>query len=268
MSVSQDVTYQKAVELVGSQNNTDATTAYSMAGMLPMSIANHTVERYFIICGVLPGDYASHHGAGKFELATLQTDFKTICTDYLEELEADTRSYAADFCSKVIYEVGPESRKGDKKTDKVWKLRFMYKASTGALDVSTLFIATYRDAAYGSNFPPNKSMCVTVKQARLLAMDVFDRLATYALKLPNSLVLLTPLAGSIFSTDDIAKIAQDIGVTPIQVLCAINNSCQSGGRSLSDSAEAAKISCSDLFRTLQTGLCSHFISTVHAVSKQ
>ncbi|CAG9814605.1 unnamed protein product [Phaedon cochleariae] len=112
----------------------------------------------------------------------------------------------------------------------------MYKASTGALDVRTLFIATYRNAAYGSNFTPNKSMCVTVEQARLLAMDGFDRLATYALNLPNSLVLLTPLAGSIFSRDDIAKIAQDIGVTPIQVLCAINNSCQSGGQYLNRSS--------------------------------
>jgi hypothetical protein len=55
----------------------------------------------------------------------LKRQFKKHCPDYMDPLQINKALKAVEFCSKVIYEVGPESRKVKKGTgDKVWKFVF------------------------------------------------------------------------------------------------------------------------------------------------
>jgi len=50
-----------------------------------------------------------------------------------------------------------------------------------------------------------------------------------------SVILFSPLAGSVFSKNDVNKIAEAIVATPLKVVQVINASCQSGGYYLRDS---------------------------------
>lgn len=205
-----------------------------MNGMVPNDLLKHTVEREYIILGLEPSEFIKKHGAVEFSLPILQQQFKTICEDYMEALVGDIKSKAVEFCSLVIYEIGPESRKGSKTSDKVWKVRFPYSVN-GALKTKTLFIATYRTETFKSLYEKDEKMVVTVKQAGLLAMDTFDRLTDVAYNMSDPVTLLTPLAGSIFSREDIPEMAKLIGTTPSVITKAINNSCQSGGQYLASS---------------------------------
>lgn len=110
---------------------------------------------------------------------------------------------ALEFCSKVIYLIGPESRKGAKSTEKVWKIRFPYVDSDGKFVMKTLFISTFINFPYTKSFTTELSMVVTVKQAGLLAMETFNQVCKYAYNQATPLILLTPLAGAIFSREDI-----------------------------------------------------------------
>lgn len=61
-----------------------------------------------------------------------------------EVLIWDTRSRALQFCSKVLFEVRPESRKVKKSTEnKSWVFKFAYNAHN-ELVVKTAFICTYK----------------------------------------------------------------------------------------------------------------------------
>lgn len=50
----------------------------------------------------------------------------------MDTLTIDGKSKAVEFCSKIIFEIGPESR-NVKKDDgnKVWKFKFSYKDESG-----------------------------------------------------------------------------------------------------------------------------------------
>lgn len=75
--------------------------------------------------GFSPKEFIDAHTGLEFNYKDLQLQFKRHCFDYMEDLKGDTKSLAIEFASKVIYEVGPESRKIKKVTgDKVWKFIF------------------------------------------------------------------------------------------------------------------------------------------------
>lgn len=72
--------------------------------------------------GIKAAEFLEKHTGMEFNLAELRKIFKTHCDDYMEDLQRDQRvpSKAVEFCSKVIYEVGLDSRKVKKGTgDKV-----------------------------------------------------------------------------------------------------------------------------------------------------
>nr|QMP82246.1 nucleocapsid protein [Coleopteran phasma-related virus OKIAV236] len=211
-----------------------ANDEFEVAGASPNELLSHTVSRTYTITGMTPEDFIKKHGSVEFDLIELQRQFKTICHDYGDSIGLTTMSMAVDFCSKVIYEIGPDSRKGKKGEDKIWKLRFPYKVENN-LKVATLFIATYRNSEYKSNYEPGKRLCITVKQAGLLAMDTFNTISVLGLSCTPPVYLLTPLAGAVYSRVDIESIATTIDTTPAAVLITINSSCQSGGHYLSSS---------------------------------
>lgn len=232
---SQKLTYVDAIAALKIQNDPDAETNFNLNGQAPADLVRHSVQREYILLGISPEDYINKHGASEFSLSDLQACFKTICEDYMTDLVRDRRSMAVEFCSLIIYEIGPESRKGSKTTDKIWKMRFPYNVN-GRLITKTLFVATYRTQQYKTLYEANVKLVVTVKQAGLFAMDTFDRLTKMAYQPASPLTLLTPLAGSIFSRDDIPDVSNKTGIPIETLIIAINNSCQSGGQYLNNSS--------------------------------
>lgn len=234
-------------------DNPNAKNAYEISGGTPAALVANMVEKEYVMCGITVQEFIDTHGAPDFNLTELQNDFTTICTDYKEPLTANAKSKAVEFCSKVIYEIGPASRKGDKKQDKLWKLRFPEKSADGtSIVVRCAFIATYRFGTYKKDYENGVRICLTVKQAGLLAMNIFDKLAKYAIALPDPICLLTPLAGAVFSKDEIPKIADGLKLTTESTIIIINNSCQSGGQHLENSSIAcAIVSCISATRNIK-----------------
>lgn len=99
-----------------------------MAGQRPEEIASQNIEREIVIMGVIPSDFMTEHAPATFDLSDFQIKFKKICRDYGKPLIWVTPFKALQFCSKVLYKIGPESRKVKKSTgDKTWVLKFPYK---------------------------------------------------------------------------------------------------------------------------------------------
>lgn len=223
-----------ACTVLGIEHKAEYNDDFEIAGAVPNDLLSHTVSKQYVIIGMTPEEFVAKHGSTEFDINNLKKQFKTICKDYGDNLSLEDKSRAVEFCSKVIYEIGPDSRKGKKTEDKVWKLRFPYKDGS-ILKIATLFIATYRNSEFKPCYEPGKKLCVTVKQAGLLAMDTFNKLTLLAASASPAVYLLTPLAGAVYSRSDIDKIAEAISATPSAVLICINSSCQSGSQYLDES---------------------------------
>lgn len=201
---------------------------FSVAGAKLNDLINHLLARQYTISGITASDFIKHHGGQAIDLPELQKQFKLHCPDYMEEI-GDAPSKALSFCSKIIYEIEPESRKVKKGTgDKTWMFVFVNKNINHAVYVSTSkedsndFKATHKPT----------HMILTLKQAALLAHETFARVVTAALLIDGKQVLLTPLAGACFSRDDVPLLAGDLGESIPDVLNKINQSTQSGGQLL------------------------------------
>lgn len=207
---------------------TDKTTDFSVAGAKPNDLINHLLARQYTIVGITASDFIKHHGGQALDLPELQKQFKSHCPDYMEEI-GNAPSKALSFCSKIIYEIGPESRKVKKGTgDKTWKFVFVNKNINHAV-----FISTYKEDSneFTTTHKPTH-MTITLKQAALIAHETFARVVTTALLADGRQILLTPLAGACFSRDDVPLLANDLGESIPDVLNKINQSTQSGGQLL------------------------------------
>lgn len=191
MAASNYATAESAMNTLGLENSEDNRDIINVSGQIPSALLDHTMVREFFMTGITAEDFINRHGAADLNLAELQKKFKTICKDYVENVGLDTNSYAVEFCSKIIYKIGPQSRKEDRKKDQLWKMRFLYNIN-GAAHARTLFVATYRNSLYGNVYEQGRKMCLTVKQAGLLAMDTFDKLSALAYNQTIPLFLLTP----------------------------------------------------------------------------
>lgn len=87
-------------------------------------------------------------------------------------------------------------------------------------------------------------MVLSVRQASILAMDTFNRLTTIAYQKDKKLILLTPLAGAIFSKTDIPAIAAALTFGVPDTIAVINSSAQTGGHVLEESTLHCAIVCS------------------------
>lgn len=210
---------------------TRATTAsYSVSGSKPAILMAHTVAQEYQIVGITAKEFLDKHTGMDFNLPELRRIFKTHCSDYMDDLQEDVRSQAVEFCSKVIYEVGPESRKVKKGTgDKVWK--FIFK--NGEIN-HYVFIATYKqeNAEFRPENTPN-TMILSLKQAALIVHETLARLVQYGYM--RGKVLMTPLAGACFCKEDLEQLATELQMDPAVMVVVINQSTQGGGHYLSHS---------------------------------
>lgn len=171
-----------------------------------------------------------------FDFDAIVQHFAQICEDFGSELTLETPSKAVEFCSKMIYEVGPEARQVRKKDgDKTWRFMFVYN-NDGKLKTKVAFVSTYKadDASYKIEAEPTR-ITLSVKTASLLAIMILNKLNEISMNMDAQVILLSPLAGSVFSKDDIPLMARTMNVTPHKVVSIINASCQSGGHYLKDS---------------------------------
>lgn len=85
------------------------------------------------------------HGGDLFDFEQFKAGLKQICTDFGEDLSMDEKSRSVQFCSKMIYTVGPESRSVKQKMgDKTWVFKFPY-TEEGKLVVKAAFVCTFKD---------------------------------------------------------------------------------------------------------------------------
>lgn len=203
--------------------------SYSVAGSKPQALVTHAVAKEYTILGIKADEFMDKHTGMEFNLSELRNVFKLHYDDYMENLEKDIPSKAVDFCSKVIYEVGPGSRKVKKGTgDKVWK--FIFKV--GNID-HYVFIATYKQE--NSEFEPSNAvntMISSLKQAALLVHETLARLVVFGFQANK---VLTPLAGACFCKEDLAELAEELAISHSTLITRINQSTQGGGHYLSHS---------------------------------
>lgn len=86
-------------------------------------------------------------------------------------------------------------------------------------------------------------MIVSVKDACLLAMDTFNKLAKHAYSRDPKIILLTPLAGAVFAKSDIPELASALELSVPDTLAVINSSAQTGGHWLNESTMDCAIAC-------------------------
>jgi hypothetical protein len=206
------------------------TASYSVSGSKPAVLIAHTMTQEFQIVGITAKEFLEKPTGMDFNLIELRRIFKTHCDDYMNELQEDVKSKAIDFCSKVIYEVGPECRKFKKGTgDKVWK--FIFKSGD---ENHYVFIARYRQE--DAEFEPENTrniMILSLKQAELLVHETLARLVQYGFR--KNKLLMTPLARACFCKEDLGALAEELGVEHSMLVVMINQSTQDGGHYLSNS---------------------------------
>lgn len=231
-------TYGDALTKLGLTENNESANSYSLAGQLPGSLTRHVPEKTYHITGLTPNDFIKKHGATAFDMADLAKKFKKICTDFNAPLNINVASRAVEFCSKMIYEVGPEARKVDKRhADKIWKFFFMYKDGNKCI-TRAAYVSTYKHntSSYVQEYEEGVKITLSVKSASLLAVMTLEKLNELAVAQTPAVFLLTPLAGAVFSKEDIPAMAALFeNCTPTQMVKFINARCQSGDHYLENS---------------------------------
>lgn len=137
-------TLQDAVRHLGLEATADNEAAFQIAGQKPDVIVNHTIVKEEIILRMTPRDFLATHGAVVFDLQALYDCFKVICPDFTDQLDWDTGSQAVEFCSRILFEVGPASCQMKKaQGDKTWAFRFP-RNEGGLLVTRSVFVSTYK----------------------------------------------------------------------------------------------------------------------------
>lgn len=147
------------------------------------------------------------------------------------------KSRAVQFCSKMIYTVGPESRSVKQKMgDKTWIFKFPYSVE-GSLVVKAAFVCTFKNegAKYDLSVNNENRMVLSVRHASLLAIEVMNKITDICVSMNPPTVMLTPLCGAIFSRNDIPSMVKALRLNVSEVVRMLNSSCQSGGHYLKDS---------------------------------
>lgn len=216
---------------------TDFSTLTDIKGLTPNEIMGNAKAREYTILGITPAQFMKEHGGDLFDYEQLKVDFKKICTDYENDLDMDEKSRAVQFCSKMIYTVGPESRSVKQKMgDKTWIFKFPYNTDDG-LVVKAAFVCTFKNegAKYDLTVNNASRMVLSVRHASLLAIEVMNKITDLCVALIPPTVMLTPLCGAIFSRNDIPKMVTALNLSVSEVVRMLNSSCQSGGHYLKDS---------------------------------
>lgn len=156
---------------------------FSVAGLTPESLTSVQIKNTITILGITPEECIKECGTTEFNFEKLIETFKHYCKDFDAELEDGKPSKALQFALELIYEMGPYIRNEKKsKGDKGLRYRFPYtKKNNGdeTLSIKVVIVSTFKEIPYKDMVQDNK-MILTFKQAGLLAMMTFSKVARYA----------------------------------------------------------------------------------------
>lgn len=215
------------------------TSEIELSGKNPESLARHEDSAHILMMGITPKEMSELYGGVAFKFEQLEAEFTKICPDYANALAWEAKNLALDFASKMIFIIGPESRAVKKPgTDKKWKFRFITKESEKSYHINTVFVCTFKNTTPPEPQPKvdGNKLILTIKQASLLALTTLAKVV--GLCVDKDSIIMTPLAGAIFSKQDLEKLAKEVhgdcytNVNMAQLICAIMQSCQSGGHHL------------------------------------
>lgn len=109
-----------------------------------------------------------------------------------------------------------------------------------AIAYGTITISTFKSSTAPTTAPEVRGDCLmlTMKQASLIALDILNNYTSVAVS--QGMVVLTPLAGAIFSRNSLKDMLDEPAIksiykTEAELSVAINSSAQSGGQHLPES---------------------------------
>lgn len=90
-------------------------------------LSSHVLGETINVVNMAVDDFKAEHGGQVFDFAKLKEDFAKFCKDYNDTIFEDSSTKGIFFCAKMLFKVGPESRKVKKdQGDKIYKFVFSY----------------------------------------------------------------------------------------------------------------------------------------------
>lgn len=232
---------ENALKDLGLDSNEQFKQAIDIAGKDPEFCLQH-IQKCDIICkGITPEDAIDSYRQITFDVLDLIREFTKACPDFKTGLAKGVKSMSLEFSCLALYKIGPDSRRKSKITsEKKYKLRFIEQDKA-----SCVFICTFRNVQQPDMQPKFKDgkLILSVKQASLIALIKLMELIKISMAIDPGHVILTPLAGAVYSKQDIFKMAEELKVLPSDLICCINASCQNGGQYLQQSQFHCAIPC-------------------------
>lgn len=115
-----------------------ATEEIVTAGVKPKELFNHMTAETVQIMGMTANEFFTSYAGTEFNFPDLEKKFRAHCQDYNSELDLDTPMKRIQFSAKVLYTIGPESRRVRKgMPDKNWQFEFKYPSGTHCVYVAT-----------------------------------------------------------------------------------------------------------------------------------
>lgn len=204
---------------------------------LGLSIPHTTYTSVF----TSPREFLETHTSDILNLDDLIKEASYLMPDILcKNYSYDDGYQSLDFCAKVLFTIGPESRQF-KKNDENRFWRYKLNNSKAIFDkynvkspcfgkVACIYVSTYKIKPNSQPVLRGNTLHLTIKQATLLALTILEKITI--LMINKNKIILTPLAGAVFPKKDILGISKAIKMGLADTICIINNSCQSGGHNL------------------------------------
>ncbi|XP_017002197.3 uncharacterized protein [Drosophila takahashii] len=150
-----------------------------------------------------------------FDFEKLKQTFIELCPDFKEEPSYEEATVSRRFAQQVIFSFSKEAAAAkSQKKDVSWSMRLDVVNTKGAAIRSEIKIETHwiQDLRRISPSSCGASLLLSFKQASLLAVEKYCQLVPHQVK--RGEVVLTPLAGAVFSKFEIPKLAEALGEPP------------------------------------------------------
>lgn len=201
----------------------------------------NSIAKEVEIKGYTLNEFLTKHGSEQIDFKDVEAAFSTHMQDYGTRTFNDTDKYKClQFCSMMLFTVGPESRQVKAPANKAWGFKVKNENPTVprtdgveshpvdeygiAVGYHIIDVSTYKDKDLQYKYENTEfGMKLSIKLATLLAVNIFNRVI-----MSTDTIMLTPLAGACYARSVLPEMASLMGVTPIGLCVMLNMSAQSG----------------------------------------
>ncbi|KAI8036796.1 uncharacterized protein LOC128260053 [Drosophila gunungcola] len=165
-----------------------------------------------------------------FDFEKLKQTFGELCPDFKEEPDYERATVSRRFAQEVIFTYSKEAAAAkSKKKDVSWSMRLDVENESGTTIRSEVKIQTHwvREPPQNQPFVMRGLLLLSFKQASLLAVEKYCQLVPHQVK--RGELVLTPLAGAVFSKFEMPQLAKALGEPLDEVVVAVISSCQTDG---------------------------------------